>query len=117
MNKIKFINLNSNLKIIDDLAPRLWLIGLLSSLAYNIYRAETHLKICIEEGKIKSSPEFFSLIKDDHALRNLLLEALQDLLDLIIPLSLSGMIEFSPGIVGLAGTITSILGSRNLWPH
>jgi hypothetical protein len=92
------------------------MIGLLASLAYNIYRAETHIKICIEEGKIRSSHEFISLVKDDHALRNFFLEALQDLIDLIIPLSLSGMIEFSPGTVGLAGTVTSILGSRNLWP-
>jgi peroxin-11B len=103
-------------KIVNDLAPRLWMIGLLASLAYNIYRAEIHLKISMEEGKIKSYSDLFDLLKDDSVLRNFLLEALQDLLDLVIPLSLSGMIEFSSGTVGLAGTITSLLGSRNLWP-
>jgi hypothetical protein len=41
---------------------------------------------------------------------------LQDLIDLVIPLSLMGIIDVSPGVVGLAGTITSLLGAASLWP-
>lgn len=41
---------------------------------------------------------------------------IQDMIDLIIPLSLMGMIDVSPGVVGLAGTVTSILGAISAWP-
>lgn len=42
--------------------------------------------------------------------------SVQDLIDLVIPLSLMGFIDVSPGVVGLAGTVTSIMGAITLWP-
>lgn len=43
-------------------------------------------------------------------------DALQDLVDLLIPLSLSGTLQLSPGVVGAAGTFTSVLALTTMWP-
>lgn len=42
--------------------------------------------------------------------------AIVDMVDMVIPLSLIGVINVSPGVVGLAGTVTSVLGAMSLWP-
>jgi len=38
-----------------------------------------------------------------------------DLLDMFIALNLLGYLHFTEGDIGLAGTITSILGLTDLW--
>ena len=109
--------MEGGIKIINDLAPRLWLTGLIASLLYNLYRAECHFKDAFEEGKIKDvSGGLLKMTKYDPIFQSHLLDALQDLLDMCIPLTLSNMIQFSQGTVGLAGTITSLLGARSQWP-
>lgn len=45
----------------------------------------------------------------------LTLSVLQDALDLVIPLSQADIIVADPLIVGLAGTVTSLLGLRSIW--
>lgn len=52
----------------------------------------------------------------DKEMRKLTKDALQDLIDLVIPLSLTGWVEASAGTVGLAGSITSLLGAASLYP-
>lgn len=104
--------------MINDLAPRLWLTGLIASLLYNLYQAECHFKDAFEEGKVKdASSGLVKMVKYDPIFQSHLLDALQDLLDMCIPLTLSNMYPFSQGTVGLAGTITSLMGARSLWPN
>lgn len=111
------LKLDAGLKVVNDLAPRLWLTGLVASLLCNLYRAEYHFKDAFEEGKIKdASGGFVKMLKHDSIFQAHLLDALQDLLDMCIPLSLSNMYQFSQGAVGLAGTVTSLMGARSLWP-
>ena len=115
---MKFLRLNEGLKVVNDLAPRLWLTGLIASVLYNLYRAESHFKEAMSEGKIKDfSGGFLKMVQHDPIFQSHLLDALQDLLDMTIPLTLSNMYTFSQGTVGLAGTITSLMGARSLWPH
>lgn len=96
------------------MAPRLWLTGLAASFLYNIYRIELTLRENKEEGKLESG--IFNAFYKDPLLQKCLVDAFQDLVDMIIPLSISGMISFDQGTVGAAGTITSIIGIVNLWP-
>jgi peroxin-11B len=42
-------------------------------------------------------------------------ELLQDSLDLIIPYSMMGMSNINAGLVGIVGTITSLIGIWNTW--
>ena len=88
-------------------------MGLVSSLSLNLYKIHRlhpllFPKTCGELRKIafEADKETCQAAKD----------ALQDLVDLIIPLSLTGSIKVSPGVVGAAGTFTSILALKNLWP-
>ena len=61
--------------------------------------------------------ELGQLVKEvDGETRQAAKDALQDLVDLIIPLSLTGSLQVSPGVVGAAGTFTSILALTTLWP-
>ena len=48
--------------------------------------------------------------------RKIVQSALSDLIDTVIPMSLVGLVDISPGVVGLAGTVTSVLGAISLWP-
>ena len=47
----------------------------------------------------------------------IMLETLQDSLDLIIPGTILEYFPVSQGVVGLAGTITSIIGWNAAWPR
>ena len=61
--------------------------------------------------------ELRQIVKDaDGETRQAAKDALQDLIDLIIPLSLSGAVQASPGVVGAAGTVTSLLALTTMWP-
>ena len=48
--------------------------------------------------------------------QKILLELFQDGCDVIIPASMLEYIPVSQGVVGIVGTITSIIGCRNAWP-
>lgn len=81
---------------------------------YKIHRLQPQLALQahkISPGELKNI-----VIKADGETRQAAKDALQDLVDLIIPLSLSGVVQLSPGVVGAAGTFTSILSLTTLWP-
>lgn len=102
-------------------APRLWLLGLVSSLSLNLYKinrlhpinghTNSRLRDLTRVAKVKEL-----LAHADAETRRAAKDALQDLVDLVIPLSLMGAVDVSPGVVGLAGTFTSVLSLTTLWP-
>jgi len=106
-------------------AARLWLLGILSSLALNLYKLQSifdqrqiHLRQLITGGagslSVSGMAERFAGM--DRETKRVVQAAVQDMIDVILPLSLTGFIEVSPGIVGLAGTVTSLMGCFSLWP-
>ena len=102
-------------KFVNENAPRLWLLGLISSLSLNLYKIQ-RLQPVLRKYPPKCDELCLAVKEADGATRQAAKDALQDLVDLIIPLSLSGMVEVSPGVVGAAGTFTSLLALSSIWP-
>lgn len=109
------------LEFINKYAPRLWLFGILSSLSLNLYklqatfeRRQVHLRKLLVAGHLNELGEKLKGLDEEG--KKVAQSALIDMIDVIIPLSMLGFIEISPGVVGLAGTITSVLGAASLWP-
>lgn len=137
LNGAKVIDLDKDLlAFINKHAPRLWLLGIASSLALNLYKVQgnfekrqVHLRQLLGRGSVSDiAGQFVALDKCDRVALSLALTphfreskktvqaAVQDMIDLVIPLSLTGFLDVSPGMVGLAGTITSVLGAISIWP-
>lgn len=104
-------------KIVNENAPRFWLLGLISSLSLNLYKIH-RLQPQIQQSVVQQKfLDLGQVVKQtDEQTRQAAKDALQDLVDLVIPLSLMGTLNVSPGVVGLAGTFTSILSLTTLWP-
>ena len=117
MNSQGILVLNPTVgKIINENAPRLWLLGLISSLSLNLYKIH-RLQPVLKKLPAISCGELRQIVKEaDGETRQAAKDALQDLVDLVIPLSLMGSLQVSPGVVGAAGTFTSILSLTTLWP-
>lgn len=106
-------------EFVNKNAPRLWFLGLISSLSMNLYKIHRlHPQLKATQFKelqnISGLPAALKAV--DTETRQAAKDALQDLVDLIIPLSLMGAIDVNAGVVGAAGTFTSILGITSLWP-
>lgn len=116
MNSQGILVLNPTIgSLVNDNAPRLWLLGLFSSLSLNLYKIH-RLQPLLQKGKVTPS-DLCQIVKEaDGATRQAAKDALQDLIDLIIPLSLTGSVQVSPGVTGAAGTFTSILALTSMWP-
>lgn len=96
--------------LINEQAPRLWLLGIVSNLMINLHKIHrTYHSISLLSGTCKSR-------EAEYELRKASKDAIQDMIDLIIPLTLMGWISVSPGTVGLAGSITSLMGALSLYP-
>lgn len=61
-----------------------------------------------------SAMQHFRAVAEDARGRQIGVNLLQDLLDLIIPLSIIGVLNVSPGSVGLVGTATSLIGAYSI---
>jgi hypothetical protein len=83
----------------------------------NLYKIHRLQPLLLQQKSRVNCKELCKLVHEaDGETRQAAKDALQDLVDLIIPLSLMGTIPASPGVVGLAGTFTSILGLTTMWP-
>lgn len=116
MNSQGILNLNPTIRtFVNENAPRLWLLGLVSSLSLNLYKIH-RLQPLLQKCTVTPA-ELREIVQEaDGETRQAAKDALQDLIDLIIPLSLIGSVQVSPGIVGAAGTVTSILALTTMWP-
>ncbi len=103
---------------INQNAPRLWLLGILASLLVNLYKIQKNfLQRQVEIRLLLQGAPKEGLAKMlDKEMRQVTRDALQDMIDLVIPLSMLGWIKASPGTVGLAGAITSVVGTDELYP-
>lgn len=97
-------------------APRFWLGGLLCSLLTNLYRLQqAHAATCLRVSSANIRSFATEVLREmDDGTRQTAVDALQDLVDLVIPVSMLGVVEVSPIIVGAAGTFTSLLGAASL---
>lgn len=119
-------------KRLQSSAYRFWLLGLVSSAlagVYANYRLSTRVKEINEkdaEGKLEKA-KIAKYVKSGnipavHRLTNFLrqqaatnIQLLSDLCDLTVPSSALGYVDLDDGIVGLAGTVSSILGVQGVW--
>lgn len=116
MNSQGVLILNPSVaKVINENAPRFWLLGLISSLSLNLYKIHRLHPQSMAALQLKPAQLPQILKEIDGETRQVAKDALQDLVDLIIPLSLTGSLQVSPGVVGAAGTFTSILALTTLW--
>jgi peroxin-11B len=111
-----------NIKTINTNAARFWLTGLLFAVTADLYRLRNNLQrvALLEKCGEKVLEKDNDLKKELTGLKSeqskIFFELVQDSLDLIIPGSILQYVPVSNGIVGLAGTITSLMGVYGAWP-
>jgi peroxin-11B len=122
-SSVKFINLSKETKErIGKVANRFWLAGILFNLAYGLLKAGR----LADEVKTLRSPKNGEKVGDD-AERNAKYHSLQaaraavryqfiiDSLDIWIPATNLDIVNFNDGILGISGTISSIMALRTQW--
>ncbi|RKP07734.1 peroxisomal biogenesis factor 11 [Thamnocephalis sphaerospora] len=113
-----------DIRAISQKAARFWMIGLALNLNAGLYRARNNtLRLAVAQRAVRAQGGA-SAASDDT--RNELRAArkyfaatkrqlLQDSLDILIPSTTLGYTGLSEGQVGLAGTITSVMGVQSQW--
>ncbi|KAK3808735.1 MAG: peroxisomal biogenesis factor 11 [Benniella sp.] len=111
-----------NIKGYTELASKFWLSGITFSLLTGLYKtrqiqvrredAVRGLKHSGEGEKSHAQTELKALAREQN---NVNWQLLQDGLDTLIPSSSLGYVDLNDGIVGLVGTITSIMGAQTQW--
>ena len=101
-------------------AVRFWLIGLTFSLISGVYKSHQlaqRLKFAqrpraTAEKEAERRVELHQLAADTKAVR---LQMLQDACDIVNPGTSTGWFSFNEGVIGAAGTLSSLLGARSQW--
>lgn len=101
-------------------AARFWLIGLLCSLISGVYKSvqlAQRTKLAqrpraTAEKEAERRVELHQIAADTKAVR---LQMLQDACDIINPGTSTGWLNFNDGVIGAAGTVSSLLGARSQW--
>ncbi|KAF9352820.1 Peroxisomal membrane protein PMP27 [Mortierella sp. NVP85] len=111
-----------NIKRYTELASKFWLSGITFSLLTGLYKtrqiqvrredAVRGLKHSGESEKSHAQTELKALAREQN---NVNWQMLQDGLDTLIPSSSLGYVDLDDGIVGLVGTLTSIMGAQTQW--
>ncbi|OAK96930.1 peroxisomal biogenesis factor 11 [Phaeosphaeriaceae sp. SRC1lsM3a] len=94
---------------------RAWFTGLSFSIASGIY---SYYNLTQKQAQIKASAEPEKVVetkKVERELNAVKVQLLSDLCDITIPSSALGWVELDDGIVGLAGTTSSLLGVWGQW--
>jgi peroxin-11B len=108
------IRKSPNTKRIQKEAYRFWMIGLLFSTMSGTYSLwnlrQQSRKINKEDGEGVVAAK---RIEKERASINL--QLLSDLCDLTVPTTAIGLTNFDDGFVGLAGTVSSLIGVYNQW--
>lgn len=109
---IGFFTINSEtMSSINRIAPRLWLLGIASGALVNLHLLNKYLTL-----KKSKSTELEFKAESDKVIEKYSQNILQDFIDLLIPLSIMGWIPLTQGTVGLAGSITSLMGAYSIYP-
>ncbi|KAG0359573.1 peroxisomal biogenesis factor 11 [Gamsiella multidivaricata] len=111
-----------NIKRYNELASKFWLSGILFSFVIGLYRTrqiqirrETAMRGLRHQGENEKSTartELQGLAREQHGVNK---QLLQDGLDALIPSSSLNYVDLDDGVVGLIGTVTSIMGAQTQW--
>ncbi|KAL5118645.1 Peroxisomal membrane protein PMP27 [Pleosporales sp. CAS-2024a] len=96
-------------------AYRAWFAGLSFSIASGLY---SYYHLTLRQRSVKASEEPEKVVetkKVEKELDAIKVQLLSDLCDLTIPSSALGWVQLDDGIVGLAGTTSSLLGVWSQW--
>jgi len=126
LNKVGYIKVASeNLKKVDEYHSKGWLFGLVAGFiiaAYKFKQALDELKVARSQlqGAVSDPTKLASVnakLKSAEAKRNKqLMGMIKSGTDSIIPAARLGWLPVSDGVVGVAGTITSVIGIYDTWP-
>lgn len=101
-------------KALGQQAYRFWFTGLSFNIVagvYNLYHLQQRQK-AFDEKTGKDAAESKKIERESKAAR---LQLISDLCDISVPTSALGFIELDDGIVGLAGTASSLIGAYSVW--
>jgi peroxin-11B len=96
-------------------AYRAWFTGLSFSLASGVY---SYYNLSLRQRAITSSSDPEKVVerkKVEKELNAVKVQLVSDLCDITIPTSALGWVELDDGIVGLAGTTSSLIGVWGAW--
>lgn len=95
-------------------ATRAWFVGLVFSLVggtytlYTLKERERGIMKTIAEGKVEGE----RIVKERKAT---VMQMVSDVCDLAIPASALGYVNLDDGVVGMAGTVSSLIGLQAVW--
>jgi len=101
-------------KNIQATAYRFWFTGLVASAlagVYNTYRLRERTK-AVDEKDAEAKVEKVKITRQQQAVN---IQLISDLCDLTVPSTILGYANFDDGIIGLAGTTSSLLGMYGAW--
>ncbi|PLB41228.1 PEX11 family protein [Aspergillus candidus] len=104
----------ASVKRLSDNAARSWMVGLIFSAiagAYTLFRLQEKEKT-LDRKEGESAVEAKKIEKERSAAR---IQLFSDLCDLCAPTSTLGITSFDDGVVGIAGTTSSLIGAWNQW--
>ena len=101
-------------------AARFWLMGLTASLVSGVYKSYNLLQRTriaqhprpTAEKEAERRVELSQISADTKAVR---LQMLQDCCDWVNPATSVGFLGLNDGVIGITGTISSLLGARSQW--
>ncbi|KIW73502.1 hypothetical protein PV04_01615 [Phialophora macrospora] len=101
-------------KSIQATAYRFWFTGLTASAlagVYNTYKLRERSK-AVDEKDAEAKVEKVKIARQQQAVN---IQLISDLCDLTVPSTMLGYANFDDGIIGLAGTTSSLLGAYGAW--
>ncbi|KAG0005069.1 Peroxisomal membrane protein PMP27 [Entomortierella chlamydospora] len=111
-----------NIKRYIELSNKFWLSGIIFSFLGGLYKtrhiqirretASRGLKHHVESEKLSAHAEVKAIEREQHEVNK---QLLQDALDMLIPSTSLGYVDLDDGLVGLIGTVTSIMGAQAHW--
>ncbi|KAF9910831.1 Peroxisomal membrane protein PMP27 [Lobosporangium transversale] len=111
-----------NIERCNELANKFWLSGIVFSFMTGLYKTR-QIQICRkaasrslnhqgETEKTHAHSDLKALTKEQQSVNK---QLLQDALDMLIPASSLAYVNLDDGVVGLIGTVTSIMGAQTQW--
>ncbi|OJD30336.1 peroxisomal biogenesis factor [Diplodia corticola] len=105
---------SANIKQIGEQASRAWMTGLLFSVVAGVYTLAQLRKRsgAVDEKEAESVVEKKKIQKEGNAAK---IQLICDVCDLTVPLTALGYVNLDDGIIGLSGTLSSLLGLWSVW--
>ncbi|GME24560.1 Peroxisomal biogenesis factor 11 [Neofusicoccum parvum] len=105
---------SANIKTVQEQAYRAWMTGLLFNVIAGVYSlAQLRKRVAaVDEKEAESVVEKKKIEREGNAAK---IQLISDLCDLAVPLSALGYVTLDDGIVGLSGTVSSLLGLWTVW--